>query len=68
MPKVELNAALYLRLGALATKTSTIEMLVNRAVDEYLKAHSLKCGFRSCITFNPDPATVSRSDSNIATG
>jgi len=43
MPKVELNAALYLRLEALATKPSTIEMLVNRAVDEYLKAHSLKC-------------------------
>jgi hypothetical protein len=39
MPKVELNAALYLRLEALATKTSTIEMLVNRAVDEYFQAH-----------------------------
>jgi hypothetical protein len=39
MPKVELNAALYERLEALATKTSTIEMLVNRAVDEYFQAH-----------------------------
>jgi hypothetical protein len=38
MPKVELNPALYLRLEALATKTSTVEMMVNRAVDEYLQA------------------------------
>jgi hypothetical protein len=38
MPKVELNAALFLRLEALTSKTATIEMLVNRAVDEYLQA------------------------------
>jgi len=37
MPKVELNATLYLRLEALATKTQTVEMLVNRAVDDYLR-------------------------------
>ena len=39
MPKVELNATLYLRLEALATKTTTVEMMVNRAVDAYLQAY-----------------------------
>ena len=38
MPKVELNARLYSRLGVLTTSTMTVEMLVNRAVDEYLRA------------------------------
>ena len=38
MPKVELNPTLYLRLEAIATKTTTVEMMVNRAVDEYLLA------------------------------
>ena len=38
MPKVELIAKLYNPLEALATKELTVEMLVNRAVDEYVKA------------------------------
>src|SRR5215471_16070258 len=37
MPKVELSATLYRRLEALATKTATVEMLVNRAVDDWLR-------------------------------
>ena len=39
MPKVELSATLYLRLEAIATRTNTVEMMVNRAVDDYLKTH-----------------------------
>ena len=38
MPKVELSPTLYLRLEAMATRTNTVEMMVNRAVDEYLVA------------------------------
>ena len=38
MPKVELSPTLYQRLEALATKTDTVEMMVNRAVDEYIQA------------------------------
>jgi len=37
MPKVDLSATLYRRLEVIATKTNTVEMMVNRAVDEYLR-------------------------------
>jgi hypothetical protein len=37
MPKVELNPTLYRRLEEIASKTRTVEMLVNRAVDDYLR-------------------------------
>jgi hypothetical protein len=40
MPKVELIATLYDRLNAIATNTMTVEMLVNRAVDDYLKTRA----------------------------
>ena len=40
MPKVELNATVYDRLNAIATNTMTVEMLVNRAVDDYLKTRA----------------------------
>jgi len=38
MPKVELSPTLSLRLEAMAPRTNTVEMMVNRAVDEYLLA------------------------------
>jgi len=39
MPKLEFSPTQY-RLEALATKTTTVEMMVNRAVDAYLQVQT----------------------------